>query len=64
MTLAQEVRRGDEVLVTADVMVAAVRDGRAVRIPDDLRAALSAALLGLMLPCRAPACARPEGGGA
>ncbi|MCG7394322.1 tol-pal system-associated acyl-CoA thioesterase [Microvirga sp. ACRRW] len=41
MTLEQEVRRGDEVLVRADVMVAAVRDGRAVRIPDNLRAALS-----------------------
>ena len=43
MTLAQEVRRGDEVLVTADVMVAAVRGGRAVRIPDELRAALTTA---------------------
>ena len=42
MTLAQEVRRGGEVLVTADVMVAAVRGGRAVRIPDELRAALTA----------------------
>jgi acyl-CoA thioester hydrolase len=41
MTLAQEVRRGDEVLVTADVLVAAVRDGRAVRIPDHLRTALT-----------------------
>ncbi|MBB3021622.1 acyl-CoA thioester hydrolase [Microvirga lupini] len=41
MTLAQEVRRGEEVLVAADVMVAAVRGGRAVRIPDELRAALS-----------------------
>ncbi len=41
MTLAQEVRRGDEVLVKADVMVAAVRGGRAVRIPDELRAALT-----------------------
>jgi acyl-CoA thioester hydrolase len=41
MTLAREVRRGDEVLVTADVMVAAVRGGRAVRIPDELRAALT-----------------------
>ena len=41
MTLEQEVRRGDEVLVRADVMVAAVRDGRAVRIPDNLRSALS-----------------------
>jgi acyl-CoA thioester hydrolase len=43
MTLAQEVRRGEEVLVTADVMVAAVRDGRAVRIPDELRSALAVA---------------------
>jgi len=43
MTLAQEVRRGDEVLVAADVMVAAVRGGRAVRIPDELRAALTTA---------------------
>ncbi|RDI57299.1 tol-pal system-associated acyl-CoA thioesterase [Microvirga subterranea] len=41
MTLAQEVRRGDDVLVAADVVVAAVRDGRAVRIPDHLRAALA-----------------------
>jgi acyl-CoA thioester hydrolase len=40
MTLAQEVRRGEDVLVSADVMVAAVRGGRAVRIPDELRAAL------------------------
>lgn len=42
LTLAQEVRRGEDVLVRADVMVAAVRDGRAVRIPDNLRAALAA----------------------
>ena len=42
MTLAQEIRRGDDVLITADVTVAAVREGRAVRIPDHLRAALSA----------------------
>ncbi|NIX77908.1 tol-pal system-associated acyl-CoA thioesterase [Microvirga terricola] len=41
MTLAQEVRRGDEVLVSAEVMVAAVKGGRAVRIPDELRAALT-----------------------
>jgi acyl-CoA thioester hydrolase len=40
MTLAQEVRRGAEVLVAAEVTVAAVRGGRAVRIPDALRAAL------------------------
>ena len=36
MTLAQEVRRGDEVLVAADV-----RGGRAVRIPDEWQAALT-----------------------
>ncbi|HEU6441612.1 MAG TPA: tol-pal system-associated acyl-CoA thioesterase [Microvirga sp.] len=41
MTLSQEVRRGDEVLVASDVMVACVRGGRAVRIPDELRAALT-----------------------
>ncbi len=40
MTLAQEVLRGEEVLVRAQVMVAAVREGRAVRIPDALRRAL------------------------
>lgn len=40
MTLFQEVRRGEDVLVTAEVTVAAVRNGRAVRIPDHLRAAL------------------------
>ncbi len=40
MTLAQEVIRGEEVLVAADVTVAAVRDGRAVRIPEGLRRAL------------------------
>lgn len=41
MTLVQEVRRGAEVLVTAEVQVAAVRNGRAVRIPDGLRTALA-----------------------
>jgi len=41
MTLSQEVRRDDEVLVAADVTVACVRGGRAVRIPDELRAALT-----------------------
>jgi acyl-CoA thioester hydrolase len=41
--LLQEVRRADEVLVTAEVQVAAVRAGRAVRIPDGLRAALERA---------------------
>ena len=37
MQLAQEVRRGSELLVAAEVTVACVRDGRAVRLPDGLR---------------------------
>ncbi|MGH1572761.1 tol-pal system-associated acyl-CoA thioesterase [Methylobacterium sp. P31] len=37
MQLAQEVRRGDELLVAAEVTVACVRDGRAIRLPDALR---------------------------
>lgn len=41
MPLAQEIRRGEEVLLRADVTVAAVRGGRAVRLPDGLRRALS-----------------------
>jgi acyl-CoA thioester hydrolase len=41
MTLAQEVRRGEELLVAAEVTVACVRDGRAVRLPDSLRATLA-----------------------
>ena len=41
MTLAQEVRRGTEVLVSAEVTVACVRDGRATRLPDSLRAKLT-----------------------
>lgn len=41
MPMSQEVRRGDEVLLQAEVTVAAVRDGRAVRLPDGLRRALS-----------------------
>lgn len=44
MHLRQEVRRTDELLVGADVVVACVRDGRAVRLPDSLRAALSPCL--------------------
>ncbi|NEU13159.1 tol-pal system-associated acyl-CoA thioesterase [Methylobacterium sp. BTF04] len=40
MHLAQEVRRADTLLVKADVVVACVRDGRAIRLPDGLRAAL------------------------
>lgn len=41
MTLSQDVRRGEEILVAAEVRVACVRDGRAVRLPDSLRALLS-----------------------
>ncbi|MBE7202162.1 MAG: tol-pal system-associated acyl-CoA thioesterase [Parafilimonas terrae] len=37
MQLAQEVRRGDTLLVAAEVTVACVRDGRAVRLPEALR---------------------------
>lgn len=43
MPLVQEIRRGEEVLLRADVTVAAVRGGRAVRLPDGLRRALSQA---------------------
>ncbi|MDP4023145.1 tol-pal system-associated acyl-CoA thioesterase [Methylobacterium sp. NEAU 140] len=41
MRLAQEVRREGDLLVAADVTVACVRDGRAVRLPDALRARLA-----------------------
>ena len=41
MTLSQEVRRDEETLVAAEVTVACVRDGRAVRLPDSLRALLT-----------------------
>ncbi len=41
MTLAQEVRRGTDTLVSADVTVACVRDGRATRLPESLRAKLA-----------------------
>lgn len=41
MPMMQEVRRDDAVLLRADVTVAAVRHGRAVRLPDGLRRALS-----------------------
>jgi acyl-CoA thioester hydrolase len=37
LTMAQRVLRGDEVLVTADVRVAAISRGRPARIPDTLR---------------------------
>jgi acyl-CoA thioester hydrolase len=41
LTIAQRIRRGEEVLVTADVRVAAVLGGRPARLPDHLRAILS-----------------------
>ena len=37
LVIAQRVLRGEEVLVTADVRVAALANGRPARIPDDLR---------------------------
>ncbi len=40
LVIAQRVLRGDEVLVTADVRVAALANGRPARIPDDLRRVL------------------------
>ena len=42
ITLAQQVRRGDEVLVTASVRVAFVAGGRARPIPKPLRLAMAA----------------------
>lgn len=41
MHLRQEVRRGAETLISADVVVACVREGRAIRLPDGLRRALA-----------------------
>lgn len=43
MQLAQRVCRGADLLVSADVTVACVRDGRAVRLPDSLRRVLAPA---------------------
>ncbi|HEX8666526.1 MAG TPA: tol-pal system-associated acyl-CoA thioesterase [Beijerinckiaceae bacterium] len=40
LTVAQRILRGEEVLVAADVRVAAIAAGRPVRIPDALRAIL------------------------
>jgi acyl-CoA thioester hydrolase len=40
LVIAQRVLRGDEVLVTADVRVAALANGRPARIPEDLRRVL------------------------
>jgi acyl-CoA thioester hydrolase len=41
LVIAQRILRGDEVVVTADVRVAAIAGGRPSRIPDRLRAILS-----------------------
>ncbi|MER2264220.1 tol-pal system-associated acyl-CoA thioesterase [Methylobacterium oxalidis] len=41
MHLTQAVCRGEEILVRAEVVVACVRAGRAIRLPDSLRRALS-----------------------
>lgn len=41
MHLRQEVRRAGELLMSAEVVVACVREGRAIRLPDGLRRALS-----------------------
>ena len=46
MQLAQEVRLGDDRLVVAEVTVACVRDGRAVRLPEGLRQRLAPAEVG------------------
>ena len=40
LVIAQAIRRGDETLLTADVRVAALSNGRPARISDDLRAIL------------------------
>ena len=42
MTLRQEISRGEELLLSAEVVVAAVLRGRAVRIPEALRRGLLA----------------------
>jgi acyl-CoA thioester hydrolase len=42
MVLAQEIARGGETLLTAEVTVAATRNGRATRIPEAVRAAVEA----------------------
>lgn len=43
LVIAQRITRGDEIIVTADVRVAAVAAGRPARIPDRLRDMLSGA---------------------
>jgi acyl-CoA thioester hydrolase len=41
MHRAPEVRRGEDVLVRAEVVVACVRNGRAIRLPESLRRTLT-----------------------
>jgi acyl-CoA thioester hydrolase len=41
LTIAQRITRGDDVIVTADVRVAALAGGKPARIPDELRELLS-----------------------
>ncbi len=41
LRLEQTIRRGDEILVTAEVLVACVKQGRATRLPQSLRARLA-----------------------
>ncbi len=41
LVIAQRIVRGADTIVTADVRVAAIADGRPTRIPDELRAALA-----------------------
>ena len=48
ITLAQEVRRGEDVLVKAEVRVAFISDGRAQPIPKSLRALMKADLISLI----------------
>ena len=45
--MAQRILRGDSVLVTADVRIAAVSNGRAVRFPPAVRAAFEKAVRGV-----------------
>jgi acyl-CoA thioester hydrolase len=40
ITMAQRIRRGGDTLLTAEVLVAAIRDGRPTRLPDTVRALL------------------------
>lgn len=42
MVLAQRILRGDAILLTAEVTVVAVADGRPKRLPPDIRAKLAA----------------------